>query len=206
MKELGVEAQDEEREQRLLRVQAVLGLVPHDALGAVDDLCGLLLAAHGREAVHEDGVLGRQVHGLAGHLEGHEGLEALGAVRGGDAVAHPRVAVHDVGVLDGGITVMADLEGPAGGLLKHGLALLHHGPLHLEILGVRSSDVDVEAHEASKPHQVIGHVILAVADERKLHTREVGSLADLGNGEKVRQHLARMGKIIQGVHNRNGGI
>ena len=39
-------------EQRLLGVQPVLGLVPDDALRAVDDLGGDLLAAVGRQAVH----------------------------------------------------------------------------------------------------------------------------------------------------------
>ena len=45
-------------EQRLLGVQPVLGLVPDGALRPVDDLGGDLLAAVGRQAVQDDGVVG----------------------------------------------------------------------------------------------------------------------------------------------------
>ena len=44
------------RQQRLLRVQPVLGLVPHDALRPVDDVGADLLAAVGRQAVQHDRV------------------------------------------------------------------------------------------------------------------------------------------------------
>ena len=44
---------DELDEERLLRVEPVLRLVEDDGLGPVDDVGGLLLAADGREAVHE---------------------------------------------------------------------------------------------------------------------------------------------------------
>ena len=43
-------------EDALLRVQAVLGLVEHHRLRAVDHLVGHLLAAVGGQAVHEDRV------------------------------------------------------------------------------------------------------------------------------------------------------
>src|SRR5437899_57054 len=47
---------DHERHERLLRVQAVLGLVPDGRLGAVDDRFLDLLAVVGREAVQDDCV------------------------------------------------------------------------------------------------------------------------------------------------------
>ena len=43
-------------QERLLRVEAVLGLVPHDALRAVDHLSLDLVAAVGGQAVDEDRV------------------------------------------------------------------------------------------------------------------------------------------------------
>ena len=46
-------------EDALLRMQPVLGLVEDDRLRAVDDLVRDLLAAMGRQAMHEDRVLAR---------------------------------------------------------------------------------------------------------------------------------------------------
>src|SRR5882724_11075455 len=43
-------------EDAFLCMQAVLGLVPHRRLRAVDDAGRHLLAAMGRQAVHEDGI------------------------------------------------------------------------------------------------------------------------------------------------------
>ena len=49
----------------LLGVQAVLGLVEDDRLRPVHDLVRDLLAAMGRQAMHEDGVPLGRVHELA---------------------------------------------------------------------------------------------------------------------------------------------
>src|SRR5687767_13948456 len=56
--------EDQELEQRLLRMQAVLRLVPDGALRPVDDLGGDFLAAMRRQAVHEERVLFRRAHHL----------------------------------------------------------------------------------------------------------------------------------------------
>src|SRR6185312_9889953 len=57
----------------LLRMQAVLGLVPHRRLRAVDDAGGHLLAAMGRQAVHEYGVgLGHRHHPLVDAVAGEQ--------------------------------------------------------------------------------------------------------------------------------------
>ena len=47
-------ASGEHREQRLLRVQPVLGLIEDDRRVRIDDLVGDFVAAMGRQAVHED--------------------------------------------------------------------------------------------------------------------------------------------------------
>lgn len=50
---------DESRQQSLLRVQSVLRLPPDDAVAAVDDVVGDLLAPVRRQTVHEDVVVRR---------------------------------------------------------------------------------------------------------------------------------------------------
>ena len=49
-------------ENALLRVQAVLGLVEDDGLRTVDHFVGDFLAAVGRQAMHEDRILGGGRH------------------------------------------------------------------------------------------------------------------------------------------------
>ena len=49
-------------------METVLGLVKNDALGAINDLCGLLLAPHGRQAIHKDCAGLGDLHRLGVHL------------------------------------------------------------------------------------------------------------------------------------------
>src|SRR5204862_6421658 len=70
-------SEHQELEQRLLRVQAVLRLVPDDALRAVDHLRGDFLAAVRRQAVHEDRLLPRRAHHLGSDLPIAERAPAL---------------------------------------------------------------------------------------------------------------------------------
>ena len=60
---------DEPRQQRLLRVQAVLGLLPDQGCRAVDHLGVDLEAAVGRQAVEEHGIRGRLRHQRRGDPE-----------------------------------------------------------------------------------------------------------------------------------------
>src|SRR5580700_5746987 len=87
------------RQNALLRVQPVLGLVEHHRLRAVDHVVGDLFAAMGRRAMHEDGI------GLgAGHQPRIDliALEQVMAPRA-VAVAHgdPGIGNDAVGALDG---------------------------------------------------------------------------------------------------------
>ena len=70
-------AADQVFEQRLLRVQAVLRLVPHDALRAVDDVGVDFLAAMRGQAMHEERVgLRLPHHGGVDHPVGEVALRA----------------------------------------------------------------------------------------------------------------------------------
>src|SRR4051812_25623237 len=57
-------SEHQELEKRLLRVQPVLGLLPHYALRAIDHLGRDLLAAVRRQAVHEERIAFRRLHHL----------------------------------------------------------------------------------------------------------------------------------------------
>ena len=71
----------EEFEQRFLRVQAVLRLVPHHRLRAIDHRRGDFLAAVRRQAVHEKRVLLRRAHHFRVHLPVVEVAPALLVLR-----------------------------------------------------------------------------------------------------------------------------
>src|SRR5690606_19854256 len=64
---VSVLAQEPDQEG-LLRVQAVLGLVPYDALRTVDDLRVDLITTVGRQAVDEDRFWVGEAHRLGGDL------------------------------------------------------------------------------------------------------------------------------------------
>src|SRR6266516_7842378 len=53
---------EQEQQERLLRVEPVLGLIPHHRMRSVDHLGGDLLAAVRGQAVHDD-------HAVAGDLD-----------------------------------------------------------------------------------------------------------------------------------------
>src|ERR1700731_2301082 len=96
------------RQNPLLRVQPVLGLVEHHRLRAVDHFVGDLLAAMGRQTMHEDSV------GLgAGHQPRIDlvALEQVMAPRA-VAVAHgdPGIGHDAVGALDRFFRVGADAD------------------------------------------------------------------------------------------------
>ncbi len=98
-------------QQALLGVQPVFRLVEHHRLRPVHHLVGDLLAAMGRQAMHEQRV------GLGLRHQAGIDLVALEHVvaRLGVAVAHrhPGVGDHAVGILDRGFRVLADFDGGA---------------------------------------------------------------------------------------------
>src|SRR5919109_1677110 len=85
-------------EQRLLRMEAVLGLVPDGGTLAVEEVLGDLLAGVSGKAMEHDRALGCRREQLRVHLVGSEigaPPRALGLV----AHAHPHVGVDGVGTL-----------------------------------------------------------------------------------------------------------
>src|SRR2546428_1559759 len=93
----------------LLRVQPVLRLVEHDRAGAVQHAVGDLLAAMGRQAVHDQGRgLGEAQQPIA-QLVARERLAALLAL-GLLPHAHPHVGVEHVGAGGGLAGVGGDLQ------------------------------------------------------------------------------------------------
>mmetsp|Transcript_1947 Transcript_1947/g.4368 ORF Transcript_1947/g.4368 Transcript_1947/m.4368 type:complete len:340 (-) Transcript_1947:20-1039(-) len=185
-------------------MKSVLCLIVDDALRSIQHLSRLLLSSHSWKTVHENGPLVRQLHRLCGDLEGHEGLESLLPLVLGDPVAHPRIAVDDVGACYSLVPAVADLERSSLVGLQQFLALLHHTPLDVESLVCRPRNGHVESHDAAQTHQIVSHVVLAVADECELHSLVRAVMLD--DGEKVGEHLAWMTIVVEGIDDGNGGV
>jgi hypothetical protein len=179
---------DEEEEEGLLGVEAVLGLVEDGGAGAVEEGGGDLLVADGGEAVHDDGL---------GEGEGEEVLVDLEAGEGGAAglglglVAHgdPGVGVDGVDARDGLFGVGGD--GDALGDLGEGLEALGGG------------DADLDAEELAHVDEGARDVVLAVADVGDLQALEV--VEALAEGEEVSERLAGMVPVGEGVDHRDRG-
>ena len=110
----GRRSRDDEREQRLLRVEAVLGLVPGGGLRAVEHLLRDLLAVVGGQAVEDDGVVGRACDERVVDREAGERLEPA---RPFLLLAHarPDVRVEDIGAVGGLAWIVGDLRASSGG-------------------------------------------------------------------------------------------
>ena len=74
-----------------LHMQPILGFVEYDGLRTVDHIVGDLLAAMGRQAMHEDRVLARGGHQFRVDLIGRKQAMAKGLVH----VAHRNPAIRD---------------------------------------------------------------------------------------------------------------
>ena len=74
------QAAEQQQQQRLLRVHAVLGLIEDDRLRAVEDRIGDFSVAARRQAVHEYCVRRGLLHQRFVHLERPEDRRALGCL------------------------------------------------------------------------------------------------------------------------------
>ncbi len=174
-------------------MQAVLRLVPHDALRAVDDFTRDFLAAVRRQAMHEDRI-------GSGHCH-HVGIDA--PVREGGApllvfrlVAHagPDIGRDQVRSSAGFHRI---LELPQhrcrGRASAHRIQLVAGGRRYMER----------EAQHFSRLQPGIGHVV-GVADPR--HDLPGDRAAMLYVGEDIRQDLAGVEFIGQAVDDRYAGM
>src|SRR3989441_2880776 len=100
---------EEPGQDRLLRVEAILGLIEHDRLGPVDHLVGDLESSMGRQAVHHDRVLLRVVHEGGVDLVEAEHLLAFLLLL---LLTHrdPDIRVDDVGALHGPDRIVHDSD------------------------------------------------------------------------------------------------
>jgi len=185
-------------------VETVLSLVENDGVRAIDNLSGLLVATHGREAVHEDDVGLGVGEKLGGDLERHELLAThLGLILG-DTVAHPAVGVDNIDALnslDGGL---ADEDLTARGLAEL-FALLKNFGLDVEALTSGTSDTHLVTHDGGSTHEIVGHIVVEITAVSHLEALET-FLAVLLDGHHISEHLKRMGKVIKSVDDGDGGV
>src|SRR5881296_3824877 len=176
---------EEPGQDRLLRMQTVLGLIEYDRLGPVDHLLGDLESSMGRKAVHHDRVLLRVVEEGGVDLVQAEHLLALLLLF---LLAHrnPDVRVDDVGALHGSDRIVDDSN--------RGSALFRDGACGAEELGVglvaaRASRRHGHADDRRPEEQRIADVV-PVPDIGQLQLLERAAFV-LEDREQVRDDLAR---------------
>src|SRR5215211_5428748 len=190
-------AGEQPRQQGLLGVEAVLGLVEHGRVGAVHDLGGDLLAPVGGQAVEHHHVRGGGHHRVGGQLVGLEDQRPLAVLQ---LLAHgrPHVGVEHVGVLGRGGRVVGQLDAAAGGGGDLGGPADHLGD---GLVAEGGGHGHVHAHLGPGEQQAVGHVV-AVAEVAKADAGEVAPA--LADGLEVGQSLAGVGVVGEGVDHRDG--
>jgi len=201
LKATGVEKEEHES---LAGVETVLSLVEDDGVRTIDNLSGLLVATHGREAVHEDDIGLGVREKLGGDLEGHEDLLTGLLLILGDTVAHPAVGVDDIDAIDGLDGGLADKNLTARGLAEL-LALLKNFGLDIVALTSGTSNTHLVAHDSGSTHEIVGHIVVEITAVGHLETLEA-VLAVLLDSHHISEHLKRVSKVIKSVDNRDGGV
>ena len=199
-------------------MHAIFGLVEHDRALGLENLIGdlELLDAEllgdggadrrlgvviGRQAVHEDSIVGSHAHNLGGHAIGLQKLDALAPNLVGLAHGNPDVGVNRVGTGHalGHVLGKQNLGAVFGGDGATGIdqSLLRH-------LLLRAASAEVHAELGASDHERIGHVVLGVAHEGELQTSQGAEL--LAQGEHVGDHLSGMELGGKAVPHGNAGV
>ena len=175
-------------------MQAILGLVPHHALRAIEHLGGDFFTAVRGQTMQEDGVRCRQCHEWRVDLiqrksEGTLRLLLLLPHRG------PHVGGHHVG---------------AGRSLARIAQQVHHPRRHASaqeivvgIVSLRTRQLEGEAQMRGRFNPRVGHVV-AVTDPGDRLPADVAQV--LLDGEDIGQDLAGMGQIGEAVDDGHLGI
>ena len=194
----------EVREDGLLHVQTVLGLVEDDALLALEHFGGDFLARVGRETVHEIGAGLSQGHQLRIDLIGLHGAQALGLL-GFHTHADPDVRVDHVGTLHGGGRVGRERES-----LWQAVLLQLGADLGARLVASRTRERDLNAEGGATEYERVGHIAGSITEEGDLLALERGGVlfraarrVAFGEREHVRHELARMQEVGQRVDDRH---
>ncbi len=187
---------DDRRHDRLLRMQAVLGLIEDHRVRRVQHLLGDLLAPVGRQAVHDLHLRPGVPDQVDVHLVGLERGEAL-VVLSLPAHAGEGVGVDHVGALGGRPEVAGELDGGAGGT-RCGLGAGDDR----RVGAVRLGGADHHAHAGLGAHlgERVSHVV-AVAGVDELDALEPAAV--LADGERVGHALAGVMSIGKAVDHRH---
>src|SRR5690554_1505614 len=179
-------------------MQAVLRLVPDDTLAAVDHVGRDLVAAIGREAVHEDRIVLREGHELRIDSVASEEFDALGLLLL-LAHGHPGVGHDDIRPRDGLLGVIEALDRTAR-RCRDRHRVVDDGLRRVEAL--RCRDAHVHAGRRTRERVGLRHVAGAVADEG--HGLTLKRTAVLANGQQVCKELTRVEVVGERVDDGDG--
>ena len=171
-------------------MQAVLGLVPHHRLRAVDHAGRHFLTPVRRQAVHEHGVGIGQGHHLLIDAEVRKGC-GPGLVLGFVAHAGPHVGGDQIGTPAGLAWVFEVAQVLALGIADAGI---------VQRIARRRGDVDLEVQQPCGLHPRVAHVV-GVAHPG--HGLALDAAAVLHVGEDVGQDLARVVFVGESVDDRH---
>jgi len=193
-----------EEHKSLAGVETVLSLIENDGVRTIDNFSGLLVATHGREAVHEDDIglgVGKK---LGGDLEGHELLAAHLSLVLRDTIAHPAVSIDNIDTFNGLDGSLANKNLTARNLAELG-ALVKNFLLDIEALTGGTSNTHLVTHDSSSTHKIISHIVVQVTAVSHLETLET-FLTVLLNGHHISEHLQWVSKVIKSIDDRDGGV
>src|SRR5579884_1569670 len=182
----------QEKQDRLLHVQAVFRLIEHNRARRIYHRIGDLVTTMGGQAVHEKRMVSGEPHQLFVDLVGSENLATL---RRFSFLPHagPDIGVNGVGLGHGCDWVVGNVDASAGG---RGVGFCDRYYFSAGFVARGSCDGEDTSEQRGSEHQRVRDIV-AVTDEREMDIAHVAEL--LAQSEEIGERLAGMFEIAERV-------